>query len=148
LACMSYVDLNPVRAGMANGLADSSHTSAARRTALLSANARHAATDLEPLRMSIRDTRMPLRTDQYLDLLDWTGRQLRPDKAGAINPEAPHVLDQLGIRSRTWSLQVRGIENRYWRAVGCADALLAKAQDIGQRWMKGVGSARVLERAT
>jgi hypothetical protein len=148
LACMSYVDLNPVRAGMATGLGDSTHTGAASRAANFEVETRHAFVGLAPVRGSINATRLPLRTDQYLDLLDWTGRQLRADKAGAISPDTPRILDQLGVETRAWSLQVKGIESRYWRAVGSADALLAKAEAIGQRWLKGLGGARALVRAT
>ena len=35
----------------------------------------------------------------------------------------------------------RAAEVRYWRAVGSAQSLIEKAAAIGQRWLKGVGSA-------
>ena len=35
---------------------------------------------------------------------------------------------------------VLGIESRYWRAIGAVESLVAKAQAMGQRWLKGVGA--------
>ncbi|MFO1496298.1 MAG: hypothetical protein U1F26_16745 [Lysobacterales bacterium] len=34
----------------------------------------------------------------------------------------------------------------YWRIVGGAEAIMEKAQAIGQAWMKGIGYARWLEK--
>jgi hypothetical protein len=40
-------------------------------------------------------------------------------------------------------LAVRGKQNQIvWRAVGAVDALLAKAEAMGQCWLKGIGVAR------
>jgi hypothetical protein len=36
--------------------------------------------------------------------------------------------------------QVPGTESTYYRAIGSAEALMAKAQTLGQSWMKGVAS--------
>jgi hypothetical protein len=35
-----------------------------------------------------------------------------------------------------------GIESRYWRAVGTAESLMAKARALGQCWLKGAGKER------
>ena len=40
-----------------------------------------------------------------------------------------------------WAARVKGIGNGYWRAVGTAADLLAFAEAIGQRWLKGLGFA-------
>jgi len=34
---------------------------------------------------------------EYLQLLDWTGRQLKPGKRGAIPKNAPPILDRLNL---------------------------------------------------
>ncbi|MFO1496305.1 MAG: hypothetical protein U1F26_16785 [Lysobacterales bacterium] len=39
-----------------------------------------------------------------------------------------------------------GIRSPYWRIVGTAEAIMAKAEAIGQAWMKGIGYTRWLER--
>ena len=56
------------------------------------------------------------------------------------------ILRKLGLTERQWSAQVLGTETRYWRAIGSAQSLIAKAAAIGQRWLKGIGTAESLIR--
>jgi REP element-mobilizing transposase RayT len=142
LSCMAYVDLNPIRAGIASDLAASEHTSICQRlqhtkTRLASLHAR-----LRPMAGAPPAHLLSLRTIDYLELVDWSGRIMREGKRGAIYVDAPPVLAQLGWRERHWHSQVMGIESRYWRAVGTAESLMAKARALGQRWLKGVGRER------
>ena len=85
---------------------------------------------------------MPASLVEYLVLTDWTGRIARPDKRGAIAGDAAAIIHQLGLAEHQWHAQVLGIEKRYWRAVGAVDALIEKARDMGQCWLKGVGEIR------
>ena len=39
---------------------------------------------------------------EYLQLLDWTGRQLKPGKRGAIPKNAPPILDRLNLSAEMW----------------------------------------------
>lgn len=137
LACMAYVDLNPVRAGIANDLTDSRHTSVSKR---IEAIDDREPGPLLPLSSSIEAPPLALGLLDYLEVVDWTGRAVKPGKRGAIAAKAPPVLMQLGLEAREWRLQVLAVESRYWRAVGTVEALLAKAQLIGQCWLKGCGT--------
>ncbi len=87
---------------------------------------------------------LALKTDTYLELVDWTARLLRQDKRGAIAASAPPILAKLGLQERQWQHQVLGVESRYFRAIGCVDALIAKAKAMGQCWLKGLGTAQRL----
>lgn len=131
LACMAYVDLNPIRAGVADDLPQSLHTSIHRR--LSDAHDR----DDEPIAAVAGPPCLgflPLSEHQYLELVDWAGRQLHPQKRGRIRPEAPCPIP--GLREPAMMLsQTRGIESRYCRAIGSPQALRAKAQTMGQRWL-------------
>ncbi len=136
LACMSYVDLNPIRAGIAPELATADHTGIKRRV-----DRDEPARDaLPPLASSIPPAPLPLSELDYIQLVDWTGRITRSDKRGAIASDAPPALRRLDLDARAWSTQVLGIESRYWRAVGAAQTLVDKAKRIGQCWLKGSGS--------
>ena len=42
---------------------------------------------------------------EYLQLLDWTGRQLKPGKRGAVSKSAPAILERLELSPELW-LQV------------------------------------------
>ena len=39
---------------------------------------------------------------EYLQLLDWTGRQLKPGKRGTIPKNAPPILDRLDLSPELW----------------------------------------------
>jgi REP element-mobilizing transposase RayT len=143
LSCMSYVDLNPIRAGIAPDLPSSAHTSIKRRI-----ETAHPQPPTEPLRAiaaSIAEPALPVGLAEYLNLVDWTGRIARPDKRGTIRGDAPPILGRIGLQPRQWQVQVLGTENRYWRAIGAVDQLLEKAAAIGQRWLKGIGTMRALQ---
>ncbi|GLQ89892.1 hypothetical protein [Dyella flagellata] len=142
LACMAYVDLNPIRAGMATDLATSEYTSIRRRLKNAEARVTSLSEALRPLAGLSLMPALSLRTLEYLELVDWSGRMVREDKRGSIAPEAPAGLTRLGLRERQWQSQLLGIENRYWRAVGTAESLMAKARALGQCWLKGVGRPR------
>jgi REP element-mobilizing transposase RayT len=139
LACMAYVDLNPIRAGLAVDLPGSPHTSAQRR--LADPRPIDSTSPLVPVAGTVAHVTMPATLAEYLDLADWTGRIARPGKRGAIDATAPPVLRRLGLREDQWHTQATGIEQRYWRAVGAVDALIEKARLMGQRWLKGAGCA-------
>ena len=67
---------------------------------------------------------------------------MRPGKHGTIQSSTPPILVKLGLRETHWKSDVLGIESRYWRAIGSAQALIDNAAAIGQCWLKGIGSAR------
>ncbi len=145
LAAMAYVDLNPIRAGMATQLEDSDHTSARQRID-------HAKRDPAVLTQSLLPTSgsllrcLPIRTGEYLELVYWTGRQVRDGKRGAIHKDAPPVLQSLDSTNQRWAMRVNAIGSGYWRVVGEAHDLMAVAQRIGQRWVKGLGFAMKISR--
>ena len=75
-----------------------------------------------------------------------TGRQWHPTKRGRITGKPPAVLDRLGMVSIEWTHRVRAVrpEQGFCRVIGSEAALLDKAAEIGQRWLRGLGVARSL----
>ena len=142
LSTMVYVDLNPVRAGIASTPESSAHTSVCRR-----ARQHTGGTGgLRPVASAVRSELDLITETQYLELVDWTGRLLHPGKRGAIAGDAPPILDRIGLTPRQWPIQVAGTESLYWRAIGRVDSLLESARRSGHRWLCGIGAARRLER--
>ena len=54
----------------------------------------------------------------YLRLLDWTGRQLRRDKRGAIPSDAAPILQRLKILEEGWLHLVQDFSRVFRRAAG------------------------------
>jgi hypothetical protein len=50
---------------------------------------------------------LPMTLDDYLSLLDWTGRQVRDDKRGAIPEHLAPILQRLQIAPDHWTDTVR-----------------------------------------
>jgi len=102
--------LNPIRAGIANSLIDSDHTSIKRRCEQAAKaeqpNEPQQQTDgLHPFAVNPRrdmPNGLPFRLTDYLELVDWTGRILRDDKHGIIPESTPQILQQLNIDPKHW----------------------------------------------
>jgi hypothetical protein len=82
-----------------------------------------------------------LTTADYLQILDWTGRTLAPGKRERIADDAPAVLSVIDRDAERWALRVGGFGNGWVRVAGSAQDLMALAERIGQRWLKGIGLA-------
>lgn len=141
LACMTYVDLNPIRAGFASDLNSSSHTSIHRRLRKLPMQ-REA---LQPIAGSVGGELSP-SGDEYVLMVEWTGSRLHPGKRGRIVTDVPTWMRQRRVDPEDWSAQVASIETRYWRAIGSIEALIEKARAIGRRWLKGGGRRKTILR--
>jgi REP element-mobilizing transposase RayT len=108
LSCMAYVDLNPVRAGIAEDLESSDFTSIQDRIRQLQGEPRKEGPALmafgEAEREGQSQAMLPFGLKDYLELAYWSGRALRADKRGYIRPHTPKLLSQLGLSERDWQI--------------------------------------------
>ncbi len=82
---------------------------------------------------------------EYLNLLDWTGRQLRADKRGAIPQELAPILDRLHIGGEEGWLQLMGRFSRLFRrAAGRPQSLQREREQRGCRVMQGLRYSRTV----
>ncbi|NBD95099.1 MAG: hypothetical protein GVY11_01300 [Gammaproteobacteria bacterium] len=155
LSCMAYVDLNPVRAGMYETLRESEHTSVrhrrvSTRSAVGKALGRRSHQDpLKPVAGLNCGSLAELTESSYIDLVRWTGLKAHPEKRGKLSAHEeapPEGLWSVANHPREWVRRVQGTESRYYRAIGSAEALMLKAADLGQRWMKGVSGEFALKK--
>ena len=180
LACMAYVDLNPVRACVAESLADPQFTGAFDRIQSRQARQRlaglgqhgkvagkasesrtraqqclenreaarvHAADWLAPLGGA--DSPLPgISERSYLDLLDWTGRQIRSDKPGHIPDALAPLLMQINIDTEQWLTTVEHYGSLFYRLVGHVERMVEYAASVGRRFCHGLTAARQAFSAT
>jgi REP element-mobilizing transposase RayT len=159
LTAMAYVDLNPVRAGIASIPEESEFTSVhariqqlqPRRPSNSPATAGASAAVIVHL-LACSDSAapgepaIPLPLHEYLKLVDWTGRAVRADKRGAIPGQVPPILTRLNIDPQAWQLLMRPAGNPFGRALGRLDRLRLHAKALGQSWVKGLNQAERLYR--
>ena len=128
LSCMAYVDLNPVRAGIADRPEAASHTSIRERlrSEFDLQQAMHDQAEcgdlldfksaLKPLLpfekrlVNQLQTGILLNFEEYLELIDWTGRIICSDKRGHIDNALPPILTRLQITSDQWRINTTQFE--------------------------------------
>ena len=144
VAAMAYVDLNPVRAKICDTLEASVHTSARVRLTEIEQESSAANRPLAPIAGIRGLSVLRMAQGEYLSLVDYTGRQIRADKRGAVEGPAPVALARLGYRAETWTRQVLAVKSDFSRAVGAVECLVEKAAEMGQCWLRGIATARWL----
>lgn len=145
IACMAYVDLNPVRARMAATPEASNHTSINQRI-------ESAKQSTQPLNLShfIGNPRdpmpqgIPFKLTDYIELVDLTGRAIREDKRGYIDNSLSPILDRLDITSKDWLVLTTKFETRFKSLVGCTQRLKDAAQHFGFQRSPGLAECRAL----
>ena len=129
LTCMTYVDLNPIRAGIASTPEESVHTSAYLRIAARQARKVPPVSvkekDLpDSWLMSLDDGKelesrlLNLTIDEYLRLLDWTGRLVKDENQGAIPSDINPILTRLDVNQENWLDTVKTFGSVFYRAAG------------------------------
>jgi hypothetical protein len=156
LTAMVYVDLNPVRAGIAQTPEESYFTSIYQRIKELHRARRESAAIRAKAALERRPALRPFRTPfqsahtipfalhDYLELVDWTGRIRREDKRGAIDARLPSIMHRLNVDPEAWRLAMRPRGNVFGRALGRLDRLRLHARTLGQTWVRGLRFAERL----
>ena len=154
LTAMAYVDLNPVRAGLAATVLESDFTSVQQRLFEIARRIRDPDTvsdrAVPPLVPFVdaerfeRRTELPFNLQDYLDLVDLSGRVGRADKRGFIDAETPHLLQTLGILPDEWLKTVTQMRSRFELFIGAPHRLRHIAERHGWRWVRGMAAARRL----
>jgi REP element-mobilizing transposase RayT len=172
LACSIYVDLNPIRARIAETPETSEYTAAFERIAARQAAAESATASAAgyggardgwlspvpdadmgqtPQELSVSQPAMrasnrgflPLSLDDYLALLDWTGRQVRVDKRGSIPAQLRPILERLSVNAEAWLDTISSFGRWFHRAVGRASNMASRAGRSGKHWYQGTAFSRL-----
>ena len=152
VACMAYVDLNPIRAMLAQSPETSAHTSIKRRIEHARATQRPNHLDqqsngLLPFAGNPRNAMpkgLPFCLNDYLELVDWSGRIMREDKKGQIPAHLPDILQRLKLDSRHWLYLTQHFEHPFRQLVGAAHHVRSACEALGQRWVQGISQCERL----
>jgi len=131
LSCMAYVDLNPIRAAIAETPETSDHTSIKERIHPTFNLGEAIARQTE--QQALNDFSVPLKPllgfegvfrngfqrgilfsfEDYLELVDCTGRISRSDKRGCIDENALPILERLNLDPERWCHRATAFESSY-----------------------------------
>ena len=118
LACMAYVDLNPVRAGIATSPETADHTCVQQRINARTTQSRIASSVEEFIGNQSEAIGLPFALDDYLELVEWTGRIVMDSKRGMINANKPPILQRLELQSAAWKTLTTQFEQQFKQWVG------------------------------
>jgi hypothetical protein len=85
---------------------------------------------------------LPLTLDEYLQVLDSSGRQIVAGKSGAIDDTLPPILKRLGIQPEQWLEMMEHFERWFHGSAGRAETVMQKAHEAGRRWRHGISHCR------
>jgi hypothetical protein len=177
LACMQYIDLNPIRAGIADTPEESDFTSAqdrirAREARIALERYRHTHRNmgsqkvetpqqkntlekltrlakqdswLSPIQYNELETEKPclnMKLDDYLSLLDATGRNITTKKNGSIPMDMIPLLERMELNIENWTDTVEHFGNRFYHIAAPVKNLAEAASQLGLKWMKGKSGAK------
>jgi len=130
LACMAYVDLNPIRAAMAKTPETSNYTSIQERI-------KHPQNScLRPF-TGKEENGIPLNLKDYLELVDWGGREIKRNKRGYIPASTPPILARLKMDASPVLDYFAKDDIPSLGALGPVSMLRAFAKSVGRKFIKG-----------
>ena len=132
LVCMAYVDLNPIRAAMATTPETSDFTSIQERIQHPNSAGVRAFSDQGDA-VGISFTQ-----NDYLEMVDWAGREIQGNKKGSIPASAPPILARLNMSSSPVLDYLNRKEDYMPVALGPVSQLRYFAQAVGRRFIKGL----------
>lgn len=147
VACMAYVDLNPVRAGISSAPGSSYYTSARRRLLAISAEEPQPKA-LFPFVGSLptgsKGDGLPFLLGEYCNLLDWTASFLR--KRNQPLNDTPSILQTIGVDPVRWRQLAAAFEAHTQLFVGSEASVRYAAQLLGYQKPPGIAEARAMFR--
>jgi len=136
LSCMAYCDLNPIRAQMADTPEHSDYTSIKER--ITAAKEGKIPAKLAPFSGNEKKQQqdgIPCALKDYIELVDQTGRCIRPDKRGAIAMCQLPILERLNIEPEIWLDMATHFEESHGPWVGGPNKLQQACNDTGKHWI-------------
>jgi REP element-mobilizing transposase RayT len=141
LACMVYVDLNPILAAVCDTPEASDFTSIQLRLQRLQ-NASEE-NEVQPDKLlpftgykphGTPLAGLPFKLFDYLALVEWTGRCVRENKRGYIPHDVKPLFERLDINKQDWLLVVKEFNRHFISAAGNKNKLALWASNTNRRW--------------
>jgi hypothetical protein len=83
-----------------------------------------------------------MKLNDYLSLLDWTGRNIVAGKKGFIPTDMEPLLQRMELNIVNWTDTVVHFGNRFYHLAAPVKSLVSTASRLGLKWMKGKTGAK------
>jgi len=74
---------------------------------------------------------LPFRLQDYLELLDWTGRQFRRGKRGSIDEALPPIMERLNLEPDKWLYTAIHFECSFKGFAGTVRSMVESCRRLG-----------------
>jgi hypothetical protein len=101
-------------------------------------------TTLQPFTTNEKSTGLPFALKDYLELVDWAGREIKHSKRGRIPASAPPILVRLNMQSSPVLNYLKHTEKFTPVALGTVSQLRQFAHSMGRRFVKGLFLGKTL----
>ncbi len=133
---MAYVNLNPIRAGIAKSLSESQHTGIKKR--LDEWPKAELNRTIKAIAGKVKNRTMVLKLSDYIELVEWTGQAIVYLNKSKIPAHLSRTFEQLNLNQDNWLNQVQAYGRNYYGFVGDLQRLTEKIQSFNQQWSKGI----------
>ena len=151
LACMAYVDLNPIRAGINQTPETSDFTSIQQRIQSYQENL-ELPDSLVPFvdeinQIGTRNTglpSLPYAQLEYFELVDLTGRLVKQGKRGSIPSHLKPILERLSIKTESWSDTITKLGRSFASIIGRPDSIETYMIILDKPRLRGLKQAKAM----
>jgi len=163
LSAMAYVDLNPIRAGLAQTPEESEYTSIYERIQFMSKEIQlkskvtpnqsiesydtlNQPKSLLPFSNTIlgskkQEPKINFTLSDYIELVEYTGKVVREDKIGSIPENLPPLLNRLNFDITGWLAILKNFRHKFYSAIGNEVCLINFSRNR-RRTAKGLRAAQ------
>jgi len=153
LSCMTYVDLNPVRANITEKLEESTNTSIKKRLdeikpielAEVQATLDFA---ISAISNQVSSKKLSISFKSYIELVEWAGKNITHPNKAAMPQNISSCLNQLNLQQNHWLKQLENFDQHYCHVIGSMALIREKAKQLKKRCMKGMSAAQLLYEKT
>jgi REP element-mobilizing transposase RayT len=143
LACMVYVDLNPIRAAIAETPENSDFTSIQQRLKTVAKAGVKQSKQAQPDNIlpftyyqphSKQQIGLPFKLIDYFQLVEWTGRCIREDKRGAIPAHIKPIFERFMVNEQDWLETITAFNRHFIHAAGSPVNMAKWAVSTQRKW--------------
>lgn len=146
LMCLAYVDLNPVRAGIAETAAQSRHTSLCWRLGHTELSGTLSAINQGVGAEAKGCTPLSMTFAEYRLLVEESGRRIGDGASGMLDAKALALIGRLGLSEQGYVLAMKKLRRLFYRVIGRAHHLEEMAAKLNQQWLAGRSGCRAVYR--
>lgn len=140
LSAMAYTDLNPLRAELAETPEASEFTSLKLRWE------NHRSPKPVPNSLAVFSDEktdkhqyyIPINLLDYMEMVDWAGRRMQPEKRGVIDKDQPGILQRLALNGDDCLMICSDLEQKSRLWIGSDHQLEQAKKQLGRRRMQGM----------